>query len=209
MTANFTQAEWINEPTEHKVDADAVHFSTDPDTDLWQRSYYGFRRDNAPGLLLRSSENFTFTLRARFAYQGLFDQCGLLLYESSDCWCKASVEYHNATFSRLGSVVTCHGHSDWATRDIPTPTTMWYRLSRRGPDFLLESAPEDGEFAQMRVFHLHCLGETSAEMGHADPPLPPERPVHFGLYACSPTESRFTVHFDQFSLEPSIWKAHV
>jgi len=208
MTIDFTQAQWINEPAKHHVRADSVRFTTDPDTDLWQRSYYGFRRDNAHGLLLDSGENFTFTARARFAYQGLFDQCGLLLYESADCWCKASVEYHNDTFSRLGSVVTGHGHSDWATRDIATPAGMWYRLSRRGPDFLLESAAEDGEFSQMRVFHLHCLGETTAEMGGADPPIAPARPVHFGLYACSPGDSRFEVHFDNFRLEPSIWMAH-
>lgn len=209
MTADFTRARWMNEPVGQQLRSDLVRIVTEPETDLWQRSYYGFRRDNAPALLLEGSDNFTFTVRARFAYQGSFDQCGLLVYEGTDCWCKASVEYETPELSRLGSVVTNYGHSDWATRDIETPTVMWYRLSRRGPDFLIESAREGEEFAQMRIFHLHCLGETSPEMGRADPPLSPEKPAHFGLYACSPVESTFEAVFDEFRLESCIWKPHV
>ena len=34
------------------VDNERVRFTTSPGTDLWQRTYYGFRNDNAPALLL-------------------------------------------------------------------------------------------------------------------------------------------------------------
>jgi regulation of enolase protein 1 (concanavalin A-like superfamily) len=208
MTIDFTKASWSNEPQEHTVTRDMVRMITEPDTDLWQRSYYGFRRDNAAQLLLESTENFTFTTRVQFTYKARFDQCGVVIYEDGDSWFKASIEYEDAEFSRLGSVVTNAGHSDWATIDIPTCSTIWYRLSRRGPDFLIESSFDGSEFTQMRVFHLHVLGETTKEMGKHDPPLPPEQPVHFGLYACSPVDSSFTATFDQFKLGPSIWKAH-
>ena len=205
---DFKQARWINPPQTAVVSPEQVQIVTDPGTDFWQRSYYGFRNDNAPALLVESSENFTFTVRAAFDYQGQFDQCGVVIYLDSENWFKASVEYETPTLSRLGSVVTNLGYSDWATTDIVTPTSLWYRLSRRGPDFLIESAADGEAFRQMRVFHLHRLGETTVEMGHQDPPVPPAQPISFGLYACSPTQSRFNATFSQFVLEPCRWQAH-
>jgi len=208
MTVDFTSARWLNAPTRAQISADAVTISTDPHTDFWQRSYYGFRNDNAPALLLESQANFTFTARAAFDYRTRYDQCGLIIYLDSDNWFKASIEYEDAHFSRLGSVVTNHGYSDWATTDIATPASMVYRLSRRGPDFLIECSPGGVEFRQMRIFHLHCLGETTAEMGRLDPPAPAAQPIRFGVYACSPLDSSFTARFDGFALTDCAWLAH-
>ncbi len=208
MKIDFRDAVWLNPPHQHRVGADSVEIVTDPSTDLWQRSYYGFRKDNAPALLVESRQNFSFTTRVSFDYRSRFDQCGLIIYLDSQNWFKASIEYENTAFSRLGSVVTNAGYSDWATTDIATPASIWYRLSRRGPDFLIESSAGGKEFSQMRVFHLHALGETTAEMGAADPPLPPAASVRYGLYACSPGDSSFSARFTDFSLQPCLWHAH-
>ena len=81
-------------------------------------------------------------------------------------------------------------------------------LSRRGPDFLLESSTDGVTFKQMRVFHLHHLGPTTVEMGQSDPPVPPDLPVRFGVYACSPGDSSFTATFSEMRLEPCVWLAH-
>jgi hypothetical protein len=208
MEIDFRQAQWLNPPKTSRVTAEAVTLITDPGTDFWQRSYYGFRNDNAPALLLESRANFTFTARASFTYQERYDQCGLIIYLDSQNWFKCSVEYESEAFSRLGSVVTNLGHSDWATTDIPTPGGRWYRLSRRGPDFLIESAHDGSDFAQMRIFHLNVLGETTLEMGQLNPPAPAAQAIRFGLYACSPLKSSFTAHFDQFTLADCAWSAH-
>lgn len=208
MTIDVQAAQWINTPRTSQVAEDSVEIVTEPHTDLWQRSYYGFRNDNAPALQVESADNFTFSAKASFQYQQQFDQCGLIIYLDSDTWFKASIEYENARISRLGSVVTNRGYSDWATTDIETPTAWWYRLSRRGPDFLIESADNPKNFRQMRIFHLHGLGETTADMGRLDPPAPPQTAVRFGVYACSPSQSSFTARFSHFVLEPCIWKAH-
>jgi hypothetical protein len=85
---------------------------------------------------------------------------------------------------------------------------MWYRLSRRGPDFLIEASPTGKDFKQMRVFHLHSLGETTPEMGKVDPPMPPAQAINFGLYACSPLNSSFEARFESWSLVPCQWMAH-
>ena len=205
---NFQQANWLFQPKHFEVSKDNVSITTEPGTDLWQRTYYGFRSDKAPMLLLESQENFTLTVKASFDFRTRFDQCGVVVYLDSDNWFKASIEYENQAHSRLGSVVTNHGHSDWATQDIDSATGAWYRLSRRGPDFLIEHSADGSTFSQMRIFHLHLLGETTALMGKADPPLHPTDSVAFGLYACSPLESSFQAKFTKMSLTPCHWPAH-
>jgi regulation of enolase protein 1 (concanavalin A-like superfamily) len=208
MNIDFSSAKWLNQPKSSEVTDQSVKITTEPNTDLWQRSYYGFRNDNAPALLLESQINFTFTVKVSFEYRAKYDQCGLIIYLDSDNWCKVSVENENENFSRLGSVVTNFGYSDWATTDIPSTTAMWYRLSRRGPDFHIRSSPDGMDFKQMRIFHLHCLGETTAQMGNLNPPAPAELPIRFGLYACSPLSSSFEAEFDNFKLDDCLWMAH-
>nr|CAA6810548.1 MAG: FIG00560454: hypothetical protein [uncultured Thiotrichaceae bacterium] len=81
------------EPKVHAVTEDKVPITTEPGTDFWQRSYYGFRNDNAPALLLKSDDNFTFTTRVDFNYSCRFDQCGVIIYLDSENWFKASIEF--------------------------------------------------------------------------------------------------------------------
>ncbi len=209
LKPDFSKARWLNEPEQFHITEQHISIVTKPYTDLWQRTYYGFRRDDAAALLLETKVNFTFTLKASFEYRERFDQCGIIIYLGREDWFKASTEYETESFSRLGSVVTNGAYSDWATVDIPTTTHMWYRLHRRGPDFLVESSLDGTAFKQMRIFHLHRLGETSSEMGTLDPPAPAERSCTFGLYACSPANSSFKADFSDFTLEDCLWKAHV
>jgi uncharacterized protein len=208
MLTDFTRAQWINPPQHSRIAADTVELTTEPRTDFWQRSYYGFRNDNAHALQLEQTDNFTFTVKTDFDYQKQFDQCGVIVYLDSENWFKASIEFETSQYSRLGSVVTTHGYSDWATTDISNATSMWDRLSRRGPDFLIETSTDGQVFKQMRIFHLHQLGETTPEMGLQDSPSSPQQAVRFGVYACSPNPSSFTARFSQFKLEACRWVAH-
>lgn len=184
---------WIHPPKHSQVTPGKIVIETDPGTDFWQRTYYGFRNDNAHGLLCAVEGDFSFTAMTRFDSKVRFDQCGILLYEDSDNWAKASIEFENDAFQRLGSVVTNRGYSDWATTDIPASVkAMSYRLSRRGMDFCFECAGEGEPFKQMRIFHFWAG----------------EGPVHVGLYACSPGQSRFHAEFTGMRLEPCLWEAH-
>ena len=69
MMIDLAAGEWINKPSDFRMTDESVEIITDPGTDFWQRSYYGFRNDNAPALLFSSSENFSFTTRVSFRYQ--------------------------------------------------------------------------------------------------------------------------------------------
>jgi len=205
---DFSKGKWIHKPNTYEVTSDLISITTEPATDLWQRSYYGFRNDNAPALQIESDQNFTFKAKASFNYANRFDQCGLLIYLDHDNWFKASIEYENKTISRLGSVVTNLGYSDWATSDISLPNHIWYRLSRRGPDFLIESSLNGETFEQMRIFHLHILGDTTEDMGKSTFPQSAQKVISFGVYACSPSTSSFTATFSEMSLESCLWLAH-
>ena len=113
--------EWIRAPREFEIKEDRIEITTEPHTDLWQRTYYHFRNDNAPVLQMETDEKFfSFIVKTDFSESHhRFDQCGIVLYLDSDNWLKASVEYENDEFQHLGSVVTNHGYSDWATTVIP------------------------------------------------------------------------------------------
>ena len=75
------------------------------------------------------------------------------MYLNSDNWFKASIEYENKKIQRLGSVVTNHGYSDWATTDISSDIkSMWYRFSRRDSDYCIECSEDGINFRQMRIF---------------------------------------------------------
>lgn len=208
MDKFLEKAEWNNESSLNVIVGENVIIKTDPGTDLWQRTYYGFQNDNATMLQTRTKENFTFSCKVDFEYKNRFDQCGVIIYMDSENWFKASIEFENDKFSRLGSVVTNKGYSDWATTDIATPSSWHYRLSRRGSDFLVESSYDGKEYKQMRVFHLHIMGETTVEMGKANPPIPTEMEVSLGIYACSPLDSSFKAEFTEIEITDCLWQAH-
>ena len=138
---------WFNEPAVWEM-GDTLEIQTLPDTDYWQRTHYGFQRDNG---------HFFFT-----------------------------TETETPEFSRLGSVVTNLGYSDWATQDVPaTQTEVWYAIERSGADFVLSWSLDGQEWHQMRVAHLHrCPDE-----------------IQVGVYACSPHGEGFTCRVDGLEIE--------
>ncbi len=201
---------WINKPHSYSIDDNIVKIVTSSKTDFWQRSFYGFQNDNAPALLFETNINFTFSCKVEFDYKELFDQAGVIIYFDSENWFKASIEYENTTVARLGSVVTNLGYSDWATKDIEPVNSMWYRISRRGPDFLFESSFDGTKYTQARVFHQHILGKTDIEKAKERfLNSSKEKSLNFGLYACSPSDSSFAAQFSNFEFTNSIWEAHI
>lgn len=185
---------WIREPDAKVVQPEKITITTEPHTDLWQRTYYGFQNDNAPILYLETEEQFfSFSVKTAFDSQNRFDQCGIVVYQDGENWLKASVEYENDNYQRLGSVVTNNGFSDWATTDISADIkAMYYRLSRRKDDFRIECSVDGIEYQQMRICHLY-----SAESN-----------IRFGIYACSPEASSFEAVFTEMTVTPCRWKNH-
>lgn len=185
---------WTRNPKETLLTETRIELITEPGTDLWQRTYYGFRNDNAPVLQAKTSEKyFSFAVKTQFESKHRFDQCGVAIYLDSENWFKASIEYENEDYQRLGSVVTNHGYSDWATTDISADIKeMWYRLSRRESDYCIECSTDGIHFKQMRIFHLWEGAEE----------------ITFGIYACSPESSSFRAVFTDMQVTECKWEAH-
>lgn len=191
---DFNNLEWTREPSSYNITEETIEIITKPYTDLWQRTYYHFRNDNAPVLQIKTKEKyFSFVVKTQFEYKHRYDQCGIVIYLDSENWLKGSIEYENEEFQQLGSVVTNHGYSDWATTTINTSVkSMWYRLSRREDDFCIECSDDGINFSQIRVCHMwKAIDEIS-----------------FGIYACSPENSSFKAIFTNFEMGECKWLPH-
>ena len=180
---------WFNEPTTYQLGA-GLEIYTDEKTDFWQNTHYGFQRDDGHCLLTRLAGDFSLMTHAEFRPQEMYDQCGLMVRIDRENWIKVSTEYESEQHSRLGSVVTNLGYSDWATQDISsTHTEMWYRISRNGPDFLLENSYDGQNWLQLRITHLHQVPEQ----------------LEVGVYACSPIGKDFWCRFDLLEISKNEW----
>ena len=194
MNFDVNKLKWIRKPKDYNIEKDKIVIITEPHTDLWQRTYYHFRNDNAPVLQMDTNEKyFSFVVKTEFKSKHRFDQCGIVMYLDSENWLKASIEYDNDKFQHLGSVVTNNGYSDWATTEIDASIkTMWYRFSRREDDYCIECSNDGITFKQMCICHMFNASGT----------------INFGIYACSPEDSSFKAIFTNMEITECKWKAH-
>lgn len=194
MKVNAKQMKWTRAPKQYTVTEERVEMVTEPFTDLWQRTYYHFRNDNAPVLQMSTDEKyFSFVVKAEFDSKVRYDQSGIVMYLNSDNWLKASVEYENEQIQRLGSVVTNNGYSDWSSVDVDASVkSIWFRFSRRENDFCIENSADGQNYKQMRICHMFHVEDT----------------IQFGIYACSPENSSFQAVFTDMEITECRWLAH-
>ena len=58
MKIESTKWNWTREPKDYSITDDKIEIITAPHTDLWQRTYYHFRNDNAPVLQMKTAERY-------------------------------------------------------------------------------------------------------------------------------------------------------
>lgn len=172
---------WLNPPSLWRLDRDRSRLviETNAHTDFWQRTHYGFRSDSGHFLYCAAPDNSIVTAMFHSYPAHQYDQAGLMIRFSQDCWLKASVEFEPAGASQLGAVVTNHGYSDWSLQDFPYPGGLSYclRVRLQGADLLVEhAADESGPWRLMRVAHLLPEPATAPDCG---------------VYACSPQASGY------------------
>lgn len=195
MVFDAYKMKWIRKPNDFYISNERIEITTMPRTDLWQRTYYHFRNDNAPVLQMETEDKyFSFLVKTDFTESHhRFDQCGIVMYLDSENWLKSSVEYENEEYQHLGSVVTNNGYSDWATTAIGSDIKiMWYRFSRRDDDYCIECSQDGENFTQIRVCHMIKGGGV----------------IKFGIYACSPEDSSFKAVFTDMRITECMWLPH-
>ena len=185
MHPELIHMHWLNEP-EWGMEGEVLWVKTRKDTDYWQRTHYGFRRDNAHAFVQEVPGNFRLRARLRFYPTAQYDQCGLLLRADENCWFKCSVEYETPHESRLGSVLTNHGYSDWATQDIASEVNeMSYDIQVKDSDIIVQYSYDGAAYHQMRIAHLEHH----------------QKPLLAGIYGCSPVGDGFRFEVQEFSIE--------
>jgi len=184
---------WWNPPAGADLRRSRLVVATRGGTDFWQRTHYGFRADNGHCLLSEwRAGDFVLSTRVRPHPVHQYDQAGLIVRFSADCWLKTSVEYEPKGPNRLGAVVTNAGWSDWSTQDVPRSLgAVSLRVRRQGADYVVDyaAASRAPAWSQLRLAHL---GEDG-----------PGRVAQCGLYACSPKGGGFTAEFEYLRLQPA------
>ncbi len=56
----YNQMQWTREPEKVEAKDGVIAITTKPHTDLWQRTYYHFRNDNAPGKPMTDNNRIKF-----------------------------------------------------------------------------------------------------------------------------------------------------
>lgn len=168
---------WMNPPLKESICEKGLEIVTKNETDFWQRTHYGFCRDDGHFLFKEVTGDFELSGHFTFNSNTQYDQCGILIRVDSDNWVKASIEFEDEQFSHLGSVVTNFGYSDWSTQVVTTEhKSIWFSATRTGKDFIIRHSFDNKIFHQMRVLHLHEATDQ----------------IKVGAYACSPKREGFT-----------------
>ena len=186
-----SRLQWLNPPPGWRLGPfyNGLQVETAAGTDFWQRTHYGFQADNGHFLALSATGDFCLTTKVTSHPVHQYDQAGLMIRISPDCWLKTSVEYEPDGPNRLGVVVTNAGYSDWSTQSLASDiTTIWLRIRAEAADAIVEWSMDSLRWEQLRVAHL--LARTSADF------------ISCGLYACSPKGAGFRAEFAFLDFQP-------
>jgi uncharacterized protein len=177
---------WYNPPQDWKTFQSWLQVDPGAKTDYWQQPQHAIHSDNGPLLFTEMTGNFILSTHVRMNPANQYDQAGLMVRLSPECWLKTSLEFEVGMPSKLGSVITHQGFSDWATQDFNgVRPELDFRIRREGNDFTVECAQNGSTWSQIRFSHLP-IGEQALQCG---------------LYACSPIAGGFLAEFDFLKIE--------
>ncbi len=173
---------WFNEPPQWDVQGDILHFRTEPHTDFWRKTHYGFTRDNGHFYYELVKGDFDVEVKVSGEYTDLYDQAGVMIRIDEQNWLKTGIEYVNGV-QHISAVFT-REFSDWSVTPLPeNPSMIWLRLTRRA------------EAVEVH-YSLNGVDYTLLRMGY----LLPEETAGVGLMAASPEGAGFPVTFDGFKV---------
>ena len=176
---------WYHEPSDWSIENHHLVISPQARTDFWQRTHYGFEVDNGHFLFVNVEGDFIMEASMSSKFQHQYDQAGLMVRVSDQCWMKSSLEFESEEPNKLGVVVTNHGYSDWSSQDVSDELAAYkMRVTRKNSDYKVEYYNESAEmWVQIRLFHLFDQSVVKA-----------------GIYCCSPKEAGFKVRFECLSI---------
>lgn len=180
--------EWINKPKEYNISDKRISFKVLPKTDFWQITHYGFSRTDGNCYVKEVNQDVSFTVKVKMNYKEEFDQLGIIVYFNEDNFAKLCVENQLKCDNKLGSVVCKDKRSDWATQSLNNIDELYFRVSKRGVNYLFEYSYDGIVFQQIRLFDI-SVGEI----------------VNIGVFGASPLGDGFEAEFTNMVFKENKW----
>jgi regulation of enolase protein 1 (concanavalin A-like superfamily) len=124
---------WLNPPASAKQSGTQLIVRSQPRTDFWRKTFFGYITDNGHFFSVPVEGGFTFQVRVNGQYAAQYDQAGLMVRLDEQHWMKCGTEFVDG--SRNASVVFTHDFSDWSTLpDLSQSAPVWWRHPQEGFD---------------------------------------------------------------------------
>jgi regulation of enolase protein 1 (concanavalin A-like superfamily) len=179
---------WINKPEIYSIEENRIMLKPLAKTDFWQVTHYGFSRTDGNCYVTDVEDDVCFTVKVKMSYIAEFDQCGVIVYGNEENFAKLCVENQLHSNNKLGSVVTKSKRSDWATQAFDNSDIIYYRISKRGINYLFEYSIDGEIFEQMRLFDI-----------------PECKKVSIGVFGASPLGEGFVAEFMEMNFSENKW----
>ena len=173
---------WLHEPAVWAENDGVVTVTTDPGSDFWRVTHYGFIRDNGHFYYWPQTGDFVAEVTVTGAYRDLYDQAGLMLRVDDRTWLKCGIEFVGGV-QQVSAVVT-RDYSDWSVTPLPmNPAAIRLRVTRQGPAIEIHYAVTNDDWQLLRLAYL------------TDAPT-----LSLGLMCASPEGQGFTVRFENLDV---------
>ncbi len=173
---------WLNEPTTWTAADRTLEVTTDPDSDFWRTTHYGFVRDTGHVLGLDRAGDFELTVTFAGDYTEQFDQAGIALRIDERNWIKSGIELVDGQ-QQLSAVVT-RDVSDWSVVALPD-----------GAERVTIKAARTGDTVTVSYGVNGAPPATMLRLAY----FPPELSVLAGVMCASPTGQGFATRFENVS----------
>ncbi len=175
--------QWFNEPPQWSDQAGRIEVTSGPKSDFWRKTHYGFIRDNGHFYYQEVSGDFEVSVKITGAYNGLYDQAGLMLRVDEENWIKTGIEF----FENLqhASAVVTRDFSDWSVTRLPSaPPSLWLRAARQNDAVNVYYSLDGIEFWLLRSAYLK-----------------PSETMMVGPMCASPDGEGFHATFEDFAIK--------
>ncbi len=182
---NLLDFEWYNEPANVIFATHEMKIVAKSGTDFWCAVHHKVKKDNAHFFYKKFEKDFKLTIKWRFEKAEKFNQCGLMVRIDERNWFKTALMSKDATSPEIGTCLTVEGHSDWAGTVISQmPTEIFYKIERRGDDFVASYSLDGHKFVRLRQFYLKGI----------------EPQIKAGAYIAAPQNQTFEAILDEVTV---------
>ncbi|MDB5531069.1 MAG: hypothetical protein JWR51_4172 [Devosia sp.] len=184
---NYDKLSWLNPPPHARVEGDELTVRTGGQTDFWRGTFYGFWHDSGHFMWQAVSGDFTAEVTISGKFQELYDQAGLMIRLSENCWVKAGIEYTDGAMHF--SVVVTNDNSDWSQMPIRADGgSIRLRLTRHAEAIRIQYLDQnDNQWKAARLAHI-----------------PKTDKIDVGIMCCSPQREGLEITFKDFTIKKPV-----